>query len=198
MWAPALASLILAKKVERTSWSTRVGLRFRGRWMRLLLWLPLALVLIIAILLLRDLIAAARGVPMDLTGRTWLAAGQAQLEQIAMFLLPCIAMTLLLGALTDRAARNPLPAALGHDGVNTLSGVLLSVAATTQTMAHYSHFLDGPLGIVGGVLMAAVGLLLLIGRRDPALPQLDPLAGLFSDQRENRSISAPARNLTES
>lgn len=276
MWAPALASLILAKKVERTSWRTRVGLRFRGRWMRLLLWLPLALVLISAILLLCDLIAAARGVPMDLTGRTWLAAGQAQLEQmagqeipaiavvlvavintgvglaitmlatlgeeigwrgwlwpaltplgrvpaaivggiiwslwhlpvvligynypgaprpaaIAMFLLPCIAMTLLLGALTDRAAGSPLPAALAHAGINTLSGVLLSVAATTQTMAHYSHFLDGPLGVAGIVLMAATGLLLLIGRRDPALPQLDPLAGPWAPGPVSTSADGDAQ-----
>ena len=77
--------------------------------------------------------------------------------------------------LTDRAAGSPLPAALGHAGVNTLFGVLVSVTATAQTGAHFSHFLDGPLGIIGVVLIVATGLLLLLGRRDPALPQLDPL-----------------------
>ncbi|WP_133677889.1 hypothetical protein [Brachybacterium sp. AG952] len=92
-----------------------------------------------------------------------------------MFLLPCIAMTLLFGALTDRAGGSPLPAALAHAGINTLSGVLLGIVATTQTMAHYSHFLDGPLGIAGVLLMAAAGGLLLLGRREPALPRLDPL-----------------------
>jgi len=44
-------------------------------------------------------------------------------------------------------------------------------------MTHYSHFLDGPLGITGVLLMAAAGGLLLLGRRDPALPGLDPLRG---------------------
>ncbi len=55
------------------------------------------------------------------------------------------------------------------------SGVLLGIVATTETMAHYSHFLDGPLGIAGVLLMAAAGGLLLLGRREPALPHLDPL-----------------------
>lgn len=258
MWAPAAASLIMAKGVERVSWRTRVGLRFRGRWTRILAWMPLGLVLVVAILLLSELVAAVRGVPMDLTGRTWLETGMAQFAEqtgqeipaialvlitaatvvaglvvtmlatlgeeigwrgwlwpaltplgripaalaggviwslwhlpvvligynypgadrvaaVAMFLLPCIAMTLLFGALTDRAGGSPLPAALAHAGINTLSGVLLGFVATTQTMAHYSHFLDGPLGIAGVLLMAAAGGLLLLGRREPALPRLDPL-----------------------
>ncbi|WP_062948205.1 CPBP family intramembrane glutamic endopeptidase [Brachybacterium sp. sponge] len=258
MWAPAAASLIMAKGVERVSWRTRVGLRFRGRWARILAWMPLGLVLVVAILLLSELVAAVRGVPMDLTGRTWLETGMAQVAAqtgqeipaialvlitaatvfagllvttlatlgeeigwrgwlwlaltplgripatlvggviwslwhlpvvligynypgadraaaVAMFLLPCIAMTLLFGALTDRASGSPLPAALAHAGINTLSGVLLGIAATTQTMAHYSHFLDGPLGIAGVLLMAAAGGLLLLGKREPALPHLDPL-----------------------
>lgn len=257
MWSPAVASLIMAKTVERVSWRTRVGLRFRGRWSRILAWMPLGLVLIVAILLLCELIAVVRGVPKDLTGRTWLETGMAQIAEqtgqeipaialvlitaatvvaglvvtmlatlgeeigwrgwlwpaltplgrvpaalvggviwslwhlpvvligynypgagraaaVAMFLLPCIAMTLLFGALTDRAAGSPLPAALAHAGINTLFGVLLGVTATTQTMAHYSHFLDGPLGVAGVILMIAVGGLLLLGRRDPALPRLDP------------------------
>jgi len=192
MWAPAVASLIMAKGVERVSWRTRVGLRFRGRWARILAWMPLGLVLVIAILLLSELVAAVRGVPMDLTGRTWLETGMAQVAEqtgqeipglvlvlitaatviaglvvtmlatlgeeigwrgwlwpaltplgrvpaaivggiiwslwhlpvvligynypgadraaaVAMFLLPCIAMTLLFGALTDRAAGSPCP-----------------------------------------------------------------------------------------
>ena len=257
MWAPAVASLIMAKGVERVSWRTRVGLRFRGRWARILAWMPLGLVLVIALLLLCDLVAAARGVPKDLTGRTWLETGMAQTAAqtgqeipglvlvlitavavvaglvvtmlatlgeeigwrgwlwpaltplgrgraaivggiiwslwhlpvvligfnypganraaaVAMFLLPCIAMTLLFGALTDRAAGSPLPAALAHAGINTLFGVILGITATPQTMAHYSHFVDGPLGITGALLMAAAGGLLLLGRREPELPHLDP------------------------
>ncbi len=258
MWTPAAASLIMAKRVERVSWRTRVGLRFRGRWARILTWTPLGLVLVVAILLLCELVAAVRGVPKDLTGRTWLETGMAQFAEqtgqevpaialvlitaatvvagllvtmlatlgeeigwrgwlwpaltplgrlraalvggiiwslwhlpvvligynypgadraaaVAMFLLPCIAMTLLFGALTDRAGGSPLPAALAHAGINTLFGVLLGVTATTQTMAHYSHFLDGPLGITGVILMIAIGGVLLLGRREPALPRLDPL-----------------------
>lgn len=42
-------------------------------------------------------------------------------------------------------------------------------------MTHYWHFLDGPLGIAGVLLMAAAGGLLLLGRREPTLPHLDPL-----------------------
>ncbi|MCT1775105.1 CPBP family intramembrane glutamic endopeptidase [Brachybacterium sp. p3-SID957] len=269
MWSPAVASLIMAKGVERVSWRTRVGLRFRGRGARILAWMPLGLVLVVAILLLSELVAAVRGAPMDLTGRTWLETGMTQVAEqtgqeipaialvlitvatvfagllvttlatlgeeigwrgwlwpaltplgripaalvggiiwslwhlpvvligynypganrvaaVAMFLLPCIAMTLLFGALTDRAGGSPLPAALAHAGINTLSGVLLGVAATTQTMAHYSHFLDGPLGIAGVRLMAVAGGLLLLGRREPALPHLD----LLGDGRVRQASSA--------
>lgn len=259
MWSPAVASLILAKAVERTSWRTRVGLRFRGRWARVLAWTPAALVLIVALLALGVLVTAVRGVPMDLTGRTWLETGTAQMAEltgqevpavavvlvvlinsavgllitsaatlgeeigwrgwlwpaltplgripaaivggviwslwhlpvvligynypganraaaVAMFLLPCIAMTLLFGVITDRAAGSPIPAALGHAAINSLAGIVLSVAASGRTMEQYSSFIDGPAGIIGVVLMAAAALVLLVRRRDPDLPRLDPLA----------------------
>jgi membrane protease YdiL (CAAX protease family) len=259
MWAPAIASLILAKGVERTSWRTRVGLRFRGRWLRILAWIPAAFVLVVAVLVLGIVASSLRGLPTDLTGRTWLRIslaqtaaetgqevpaivlvlivvlaaaaglavtflgalgeeigwrgwlwpaltplgrvpaaivggviwslwhlpvvlighnypGESRPAAVAMFVLPCIAMTLLFGAITDRAAGSPLPAALAHAALNSLAGTLLGLAATEQTMAHYNSFVDGPLGLIGTVLMGVLGLALLVRLRDPALPRLDPLA----------------------
>lgn len=258
MWAPAISSLILAKAVERTSWRTRVGLRFRGRWLRILAWTPAAFDLVAAAIVLGFVVSALRGVPMDLTGRTWLqimtartaaesgqdvpvnvlvlvvammavagllvtflstlgeeigrrgwlwpaltplgrvpaallggviwslwhlpmvlighnCPGESRPVAVAMFLLPCIAMTLQFGAITDRAAGSPIPAALAHAAINPLPGTALMVVATTQTTEHYSMLVDGPLGLIGSVLMVVIGLALLIRRRDPELPRLDPL-----------------------
>lgn len=257
MWAPAIASLIVSKAVERTSWRTRVGLRFRGRWKQLLIWTPAAAVLIVAIAVLTFVLSALRGVPADLTGRTWLATGLQQIADqtgkempalvliisfvviglfsllttsvltlgeeigwrgwlwpalkplgripaaiiggviwslwhlpiiligynypgqnraaaVAMFIVPCAAMFLLFGALTDRVGGNPLPATLGHAAVNSLSSMVIGLFATSATMESFNHFLDGPLGLVGAVLMTLAGLALMPWRRRPDLPELDP------------------------
>lgn len=43
-------------------------------------------------------------------------------------------------------------------------------------MAHCSRFIDGPLGLIGTVLMGVLKLVFLVRLHDPALPRLDPLA----------------------
>jgi membrane protease YdiL (CAAX protease family) len=244
MFGPAIASAVLAKCVERTSWRTRVGLRFRGRWTRLLLWSPLAVLVVVALHAIAALIMVLRGVPGDLTGRTWYESGQAAYVEalgtevhpavlvlsvlliaaaglavtsvsalgeeigwrgwlwpalkplgivpgavvggvlwslwhlpimlighnypgsprpaaIAMFVLPCIAMTLLFGALTERAGGNPIPAALAHGAVNSLGGSIIVLVATAETTAAMSLYVDTLLGVTGAALMAATGLVLM-------------------------------------
>ncbi|ASK65334.1 CPBP family intramembrane metalloprotease domain-containing protein [Brachybacterium avium] len=73
MFAPTIASVVVAKLVDRTSWRDAVGLRFRGRWKRILLWAPLATLLVLALNLATAVIMVLRGVPGDLTGSTWAA-----------------------------------------------------------------------------------------------------------------------------
>lgn len=71
MIAPTIASVVVAKLVDRTSWRDAVGLRFRGRWARILIWAPLAVLLLFGINLATALLMVLRGVPGDLTGSTW-------------------------------------------------------------------------------------------------------------------------------
>lgn len=262
MWAPAIASLIMAKAVERTSWRTRVGLRFRGRWRRLLVWMPLALVVMMAVHALSALVMVLRGVPGDLTGATWLAIMQQQMtaatglptspltvigitalvaaaglvvtffltlgEEIGWrgwlwpalrplgrfraalvggviwslwhlpivlighsytgsprwlavlaFLLPCVAMTLLFGALTDRALGNPLPATVAHATMNSQLGLVLSLVGTTQTGAAMSLVIDTPMGLTGAAVMLLAGTLIGLHRRGTSArqPRARSLAG---------------------
>lgn len=243
MWTPAIASVILAKGVEKTSWRTRVGLRFRGRWRSLLLWTLVAVGVVMAVHVVTAVAMILRGVPGDLTGGTWMrivleqmsaasgspvgpaqAVGLVALTAVAgllvtcvlalgeeigwrgwlwpalrplgrlraaaaggviwamwhlpivlighnytgaprhlavaMFILPCIAMTLLFGALTDRADGNPLPAAAAHGTMNSQFGTVLAIVATTQTPAAMNLFIDTPLGIIGVVALLVAGLVL--------------------------------------
>lgn len=71
MFAPTIASLVVAKFVDRTPWRDAVGLRFRGRWKQILLWPPLATLLVLALNVATAVIMVLRGVPGDLTGSTW-------------------------------------------------------------------------------------------------------------------------------
>jgi len=73
MLAPTIASMVVAKLVDRTSWRDAVGLRFRGRWRRILLWAPLGVLLVLGLNLATAVLMVLRGVPGDLTGRTWAA-----------------------------------------------------------------------------------------------------------------------------
>ena len=77
MFGPAIASVVLAKAVERTSWRPRAGLRFRGRWKQLLLWSPVAVLAVVALHALCAVIMVLRGVPGDLSGRAWYEITQA-------------------------------------------------------------------------------------------------------------------------
>ncbi|GAA1489231.1 hypothetical protein GCM10009626_19770 [Brachybacterium sacelli] len=240
MLAPAVASVILAKGVEKTSWRTRVGLRFRGRWRALLLWGPLALVLMVALGLLGAMLMVLRGVPGDLTARTWLTlateqlsaaagaeippaaaaaaviattafgiavttvfalgeeigwrgwlwpalkplgrvrasvlggiiwslwhlpvlaigynyAGQPRAAAIGMFLLPCIAMSLLFNALTERAGGNPIPAAIAHATSNSATPLLIGLVSSAQTASALNPFVDNASGVVGVALLLLAG-----------------------------------------
>src|SRR5699024_3287811 len=71
--AYGLFALCVATFVDRASWRDAVGLRFRGRWRRILLWAPLAVLLVLGLTLATAVLMVLRGVPGDLTGRTWAA-----------------------------------------------------------------------------------------------------------------------------
>ncbi|MGJ3509830.1 CPBP family glutamic-type intramembrane protease [Enemella sp. A6] len=262
MWTPAVASIILAKFVEKTSWRTRVGLRFRGKWKRILIWTPLAALIVLAVHVITALVMVLRGVPGDLTGRTWLRltvqqlseqagmpasplqaiifmamimiagflvtsvmtlgeeigwrgwlwpalkplgtlrgafvggiiwslwhlpivlighnyAGQPRYLAVLMFLLPCIAMTLLFGAITDRAAGNPIPAAAAHGAMNSWFGVVLGFISTTDTPGSVNLFIDTPLGLIGVVILFVAGILVagprnLFAAKPAAAPVVRP------------------------
>lgn len=73
MFAPTIASVVVAKLVDRTSWRDAVGMRFRGRWKAILLWSPLAIVIVLGINVATAVLMVLRGVPGDLTGGTWAA-----------------------------------------------------------------------------------------------------------------------------
>ncbi|PWH05449.1 CPBP family intramembrane metalloprotease domain-containing protein [Brachybacterium endophyticum] len=243
MWAPAIASLILAKGVERTSWRTRVGLRFRGRWRSIVVWSLIAVVAVVVVHALSAVIMVLRGVPGDLTGRTWIEMGTRQVSDMAgtdvpaiafvlvalvssllglvitfvaalgeeigwrgwlwpalrplgrvramlvmgaiwglwhlpimligynyggvaryiaipMFILPCIALSLLFCALTDRAGGNPIPAAWAHSAVNSLGATVLGFVSTAGTGAAIDPLIDTVLGVVGIALVALAGIVI--------------------------------------
>lgn len=248
MWMPAVASLILAKRVEKTSWRTRVGLRFRGRGKRLLVWIPLALVVTAAIQVLCAVIMVLRGVPGDLSLRTGITLYAETLSQqtqtdipvgiaaallavnavfglvvtllftlgeeigwrgwlwpalkplgrvraavvggaiwsfwhlpivlighnypgwnraaaLAMFLPACMAMFWLFGAFTDRAAGNPIPAAVAHAVVNSWGTIAIILVSTAATGAAVNLGLDTMVGLTGIVLLVIAGIVIMPRRR---------------------------------
>jgi membrane protease YdiL (CAAX protease family) len=248
MFAPLFASVILAKGVEKTSWRTRVGLRFRGRGKQLLIWIPLALVIVVVLNTGSYAISALRGVPLDLTMFTYLGAAADELSAmtgtevpvaaaavsavintliglvitvlatlgeevgwrgwlwpalrplgpiraavvggviwglwhlpivligynytgeprwlaVPFMILPCIAMSLLFGAFTERAGGNPLPAVVAHAGINSTMGSIFLLLSTPETMSALNFFVDTPLGIISAVFMFMAGLLLIPRQR---------------------------------
>lgn len=257
MFAPLLASVILAKGVEKTSWRTRVGLRLRGRGRALLTWVPLALVLTLVANVISTLVTIARGVPADLTGMTYLSTfadqvatatgvemsilaaagitllniavglvittvvtfgeevgwrgwlwpalrplgpvraavvggviwalwhlpivllgynypGEPRALAVVFMVIPCIGMTLLFGAFTERAGGNPIPAAVGHAAINSTTSMLFALISVPATAGAVNYFLDTPLGAVAAAVMFLVGLLIIRGRagvRDTATPE---------------------------
>ncbi|MGP9694226.1 CPBP family glutamic-type intramembrane protease [Brachybacterium sp. AOP25-B2-12] len=253
MWAPAIASIIMSKAVEKTSWRTRVGLRFRGRWLRILAWSGVGIVAVLAVQLLSAIAMVLRGVPGDLTGRTWLEIGTLQFAETAgtevspvvfvavilfvtvagivvttaftlgeeigwrgwlwtalkplgpvraaivggaiwslwhlpvmiigynyagidrwiaipFFILPCIGMSLLFGAITDRAAGSPIPAAIAHSVFNVAGTTVLGLVATEATVGEMSLLIDTHAGIIAVVLLLGIGALLTPWRSRPSLP----------------------------
>lgn len=96
MWAPALASIVMAKGVERTNWRTRVGLHFRGRWRGIIVWSVVGVVVIAAVILASSIVMVLRGVPGDLTGRTWLSIGTQQISDLTGTDIPPIAFVLIM------------------------------------------------------------------------------------------------------
>lgn len=247
MWTPAIASLIVAKLVEKTSWRTRVGLRFRGKWGRVLLWSVLAVLIVWAVHFISTAIMVLRGVPGDLTGGTWLSgtiqtlsestgapvsatqaiittflgalmgllitsvlalgeeigwrgwlwpalkplgtlraavvggiiwslwhlpivlighnyAGHNRMVAVLIFILPCIGMSLLFGAITDRAGGNPIPAAFAHGAFNAQFGLIVMIMSAPGTETA-NLLIDTSLGVTGAVVLFLVGLLVALPDR---------------------------------
>ena len=97
MFGPLIASLIVTKAVEKTSWRTRVGLRFRGRWKTLLLWSVAAVVIVLAVNALGVLISGLRGVPLSLTdGYAIRTAAQQISEKAGQTISPTMMLVITL------------------------------------------------------------------------------------------------------
>lgn len=243
MLTPTIATLVVVKLVDKGSWREEVGLRFRGRWKRVALWIPLSVLLVLAINVASAVIMVLRGVPGDLTGRTWadtvsdsMTEAGAPMPQVAaialvlaisavnllvtvvpalgeeigwrgwlwqklkplgflgaltaggaiwslwhlpivlighnypgaprplaigMFLIACIAMNFLFGAITERSGGNPIPAAFAHATVNSTLGLAIGIVATSETMDALNWFIDTPLGAIGIVLMVVAAYLIM-------------------------------------
>jgi membrane protease YdiL (CAAX protease family) len=138
MFAPLFASVILAKGVEKTSWRTRVGLRFRGRGKQLLIWIPLALVIVVVLNTGSYAISALRGVPLDLTMFTYLGAAADELS----------AMT---------GTEVPVAAAAVSAVINTLIGLVITVLATLGEEVGWRGWLWPALRPLGPIRAAVVG-----------------------------------------
>lgn len=243
MLAPAIATVIVVNLVTRGSWRDEVGLRFRGRWKRLALWIPLAVLVMLAINAASAVIMVLRGVPGDLTGSTWahattIAMADAGAEMpvpvavtvvlaltavnllvsvipalgeeigwrgwlwrqlkplgftgaivvgaliwslwhlpitlighnypgaprplaIGMFIIACVALHFLFGAITERARGNPLPAAFAHSTLNSTVGLAVSIVATQGTLEQMNWFIDTPLGVIGIALTVFAAYLIM-------------------------------------
>lgn len=254
MFAPTIASVVVAKFVDRTSWRDAVGLRFRGTWGRILLWAPLGLLLMLAINAATAVLMVLRGVPGDLTGRTWAAevsrsmaadgadlstaaavgivvvatligtllsvvpalgeeigwrgwlwrelkplgtwpaivlggtiwslwhlpvtlighnyTGESRWAAVAMFIPACIALNYLFVAITQRAGGNPIPSAFAHATLNSTLGLCVGVVSTSETADGLNFFLDLPTGLVGILIVAAVGFLAMPRHRRGELDTL--------------------------
>lgn len=243
MFSPALATLVVVKVLDKGSWRDAVGLRFRGRWGLIGRWSVLAVLLVLALNTLSAVLMVLRGVPGDLSGRTW-AMQSAQLlseagapmptgaavalilagtmvnllvtvlpalgEEIgwrgwlwrelkplgftgavtvggvawslwhlpvvlighnypgaprhlavAMFIIACVALNFLYGALTERAGGSPVPAAFGHTTLNSTLVLAISVVSTADTAGSMNWFVDTPLGAIGIVLVVLAGYLVM-------------------------------------
>ena len=246
MFGPALAALIVSVYLQgqrRGALAEGLGLGFRGRWRRILVWSLIGGAVVVALNALTAILMVVRGVPGDLTGRTWAELSTEQVAQsglplptpavvalifvstalgfaitvlpalgeeigwrgwlwqhlaplgrvpqvalggfiwalwhvpillighnypglprpqaIGMFVLFCIAMNALLGALTERAGGNVIPAAVAHAALNTTLGLAISMVSTTETADHLNWYLDTLMGLPGIVLLAVVGALVM-------------------------------------
>src|SRR5699024_7502068 len=160
MFAPTVASVVVAKFVDRTSWRDAVGLRFRGRWRRILLWAPLAVLLVLGLNLATAVLMVLRGVPGDLTGRTWAAE--------------------LTRTLSAQGVEMPTGAAIALVLVSAAFGVLLTVVPALGEEIGWRGWLRrelAPLGpwaaiVLGGVIWSLWHVpVTLIGHDYPGQPR---------------------------
>lgn len=160
MLAPAVASLVVARVVDREPWRAAVGLRFRGRWGRIGLWIPLGVALVLAINAASSVIMVLRGVPGDLSGA---AFTRTLTEQLA-----------------DSGAELSPAAAVGLTAVTTALGILVTAVPALGEEIGWRGWLWrelNPLGFtaaiaVGGTLWSLWHLpITLIGHNYPGQPR---------------------------
>lgn len=101
--------------------------------------------------------------------------GEPRALAAVFMILPCIGMTLLFGAFTERAGGNPIPAAVAHAVINSTTSVVFMLVSVLVTAAAVNHYLDTPLGIVAALVMFLAGLLIIRtsvrhGRNGPDAP----------------------------
>lgn len=96
MFGPLIPTVVVAKLVDKESWRTAVGLRFRGRWKQIGIWSVLGLVIVLGINLATGVIMVLRGVPGDLTGRTWAQIVEQQMAAAGAPMPIAVAILLVL------------------------------------------------------------------------------------------------------
>lgn len=82
---------------------------------------------------------------------------------LGMFILFCTGMNALLGALTERAGGNVIPAAVAHSTMNSTLGLAIGVVGTAETAAQINWYIDTALGVTGIVLISIAASLLMPG-----------------------------------
>ncbi|MDO5663387.1 MAG: CPBP family intramembrane metalloprotease, partial [Brachybacterium sp.] len=97
--------------------------------------------------------------PVVLIGHNY--PGLARPWAIAMFIVACVAMNYLFGAITERAGGNPIPAAFAHSTLNSTLGLVLGIIATSETPEAMSWVIDTPIGLTGIVLMTLLAALVM-------------------------------------
>lgn len=160
MFAPTIATVVAVRMVEKRSWRSGVGLRFRGLWRRLARWSLLGFLIVLALGTITVVVALLRGVPGDLTGRTWLHQTTEQLAQAGLSLPPA--------------------GIIGLTAIGGVVGIVITAVATLGEEIGWRGFLWPrlkPLGFypaiaLGGLIWSLWHLpITLIGHNYPGMPR---------------------------
>lgn len=179
MFAPAIASLVVAKLVDGRSWRDAVGLRFRGRWKRIGLWIPLGVLVVLGINVATAVIMVLRGVPGDLTGGTWARLLTEQMAEAGAPMSTPAAVAVVLAISLAGLAISVVPALgeeigwrgwlwkelkpLGPLGAIVLGGTIWSLWHLPVTLIGHNYTGEPRLAAVGMFIPACIAMNFLFG-----------------------------------